>query len=106
MEYGNTTTLVLHQRALVKKLLARLNMKDCNLKSAALDVNLDLRLKDRDCPDSVDPVLEHGNRESIGSLTGMYLKQCTRVTLPDFDFAVTILCRYLHKARMEALGAS
>ena len=69
--YKNATTLVLHQRAFVKKLLARFSMEDCNPKSTPFDVNLDLSLKD--CPDVVDPVLQHRYRELIGSL--MYLYQ-------------------------------
>ena len=90
LEYKTATTLVLHQRAFVKKLLARFSMEDCNPKSTPLDVNLDLSLKD--CPDVVDPVLQHRYRELIGSL--MYLYQWTR---PDLGFAVTFLSRYLHK---------
>jgi hypothetical protein len=90
LEYKDTNTLVLHQRAFIKKLLARFDLDTCNSKKTPLDVNLNLSLKD--CPETIDPVLQHRYRELIGSL--MYLYQWTR---PDLGFAVTFLSRYLHK---------
>ena len=52
LEYINAPTLELHQRAFLKKLLARFNMEGCSPKSTPLYVN-----SIKGCPDVVDRVL-------------------------------------------------